>query len=105
MLNTELLLLLIPSNYLFQITIELPVDIEILFESGSFTNRPNALSGPVYQHELQGHIQAFDGKFEELFELKSKGYKDDEIYFAKAVLSNMLGGIGYFYGSSLVKSM
>lgn len=31
-------------------------------------------------------------------------YGSNETYFAQAVLSNMLGGIGYFYGSSRVQS-
>ena len=78
--------------------------MEIQFESGSFPNRPNALIGSSYEQALQTHLQNFDEKFDSLFGLKSKGYQDDDIYFAKATLSNMLGGIGYFHGSSLVKS-
>jgi mannosyl-oligosaccharide glucosidase len=39
-----------------------------------------------------------------MFGLKNKGFDDNAIQFAKAALSNMLGGIGYFHGSSLVKS-
>ncbi|RWS05953.1 mannosyl-oligosaccharide glucosidase-like protein [Dinothrombium tinctorium] len=46
----------------------------------------------------------FENDFEAKFNLKSKGFKNGEIDFAKAALSNMLGGIGFFYGSSLVQS-
>ncbi|CAG8790178.1 14861_t:CDS:2, partial [Cetraspora pellucida] len=44
----------------------------------------------------------FDTKFENIFGLASKGFDDDHIYFAQAMLSNLIGGIGYFYGSSIV---
>ena len=87
-----------------QVTVELPYEMEIVFESGSFTNRPNKMVGPVYHQELQKYLKQFDVKFESLFGLNEKGFKEDEVYFAKATLSNMLGSIGYFYGSSLVKS-
>ncbi|KAJ8898308.1 hypothetical protein PR048_003668 [Dryococelus australis] len=38
------------------------------------------------------------------FHLEEKGFSQDELRFAQAVLSNAIGGIGYFYGSSSVES-
>jgi mannosyl-oligosaccharide glucosidase len=42
-------------------------------------------------------------RFEGKFHLAEKGFAEDEIKFAKAALSNMVGGIGYFYGASIVQ--
>lgn len=44
----------------------------------------------------------FQARFETTFHLKEKGFSDKEIEFGQFLLSNMLGGIGYFYGSSIV---
>ena len=82
----------------------LPYTMEVVFESGSFTDRPNTLAGNIYQDALQAHLKEFDERFENTFKLKEKGFTGEEIGYAKGALSNMVGGIGYFYGSSLVKS-
>lgn len=44
----------------------------------------------------------FDATFEEKFGLKSNGLGESQIEFGKMLLSNMLGGLGYFYGESIV---
>ncbi|KAI8637550.1 glycoside hydrolase [Parasitella parasitica] len=44
----------------------------------------------------------FNSRFEETFHLKKKGFSDSEVEFAQFLLSNMLGGIGYFHGSSVI---
>ena len=88
-----------------QVTFALPFDMEVWFESGSFgAARPDHLTGTVYHAESNEVIGKFDEKFEAKFKLEEKGFSKDHIGFAKALLSNMIGGIGYFHGSSLVKS-
>ncbi|KAK3094634.1 hypothetical protein FSP39_004266 [Pinctada imbricata] len=87
-----------------QITAEIPFQMEVAFESVSFIDRPNRLRSNAFSEELQKHAENFDKKFTEVFDLENKGYSKDEIDFAKSAMSNMIGGIGYFYGSSLVKS-
>ena len=87
-----------------QVTAELPLEMEVLYQSESNFERKDQLTGPVFQEDITRHLNNFAVKFDETFKLKQKGFPTDQIHFAQAVLSNMLGGIGYFYGSSLVKS-
>lgn len=94
-----------PNLVVFQVTTSLPYEMEVVFESESFINRPNHLQGSVFNELLTKHQSDFDLRFEQKFNLKSKGFSDGEIDFAKATLSNMVGSIGYFYGSSLVQSV
>ncbi len=60
--------------------------------------------GSVLTDELEKRKVAFDEKFESSFGLQAKGFTSSQIEFAKAALSNMLGGMGYFFGQSVVQS-
>jgi len=95
-----------PNLLVKQLTAKLPFTMEVVFQSGSASTeeRKAVLAGEVFNAKLQAQVEAFNEKFERVFELKKKGYKDNEISFAKAAMSNMVGGIGYFHGSSLVQS-
>lgn len=44
----------------------------------------------------------FDERFEKTFALSAKGFNEKQIEFGKMMIGNMLGGIGYFYGSAIV---
>ncbi|XP_053712097.1 mannosyl-oligosaccharide glucosidase [Synchiropus splendidus] len=88
-----------------QVTVQTPFQIEVLFESASFRSRPNQLVGAVMTQELEQRKAEFDEKFKKTFGLEEKGFKASQVRFAKAALSNMLGGMGYFYGQSVVKSV
>ncbi|KAL8604947.1 hypothetical protein ACOMHN_028575 [Nucella lapillus] len=87
-----------------QVTATLPLEMEVVFESGSFHSRPNSLEGEVFNSALKSHVDDFNSKFAGIFQLEQKGYGEKESRVAKAALSNMLGSIGYFHGSSLVQS-
>ena len=52
--------------------------------------------------DLSKRRKEFDARFENTFHLKEKGFGDKQVEFAQFLLSNMLGGIGYFYGSAVV---
>ncbi|RDX71341.1 Mannosyl-oligosaccharide glucosidase GCS1, partial [Mucuna pruriens] len=50
-------------------------------------------------NQLKYKEQAFDEKFEKIFNLAKK-VDSESISVGKAVVGNLLGGIGYFYGHS-----
>lgn len=71
------------------------------FESASFIERESSLIGDSYSQALKWHQTRFLQRFDQTFNLKSS---EHESKFTQAALSNMLGGIGYFYGASKVQS-
>lgn len=93
-----------PNFVALQVTAKLPFEAAFVFESESVPNRENTLYGEIYDRELEKHRQAFQIRFEQTFNLKKKGIDEGQIDFAKAVFSNLIGGIGYFYGASRVRS-
>lgn len=94
-----------PNFIVKEVTAQLPFSMEVVFQSGSFSDRQNRLEGDILTSLLEKRKNEFNDRFEETFRLEQKGYTEREINIAKAALSNMLGGIGYFYGSSLVQSV
>ncbi|XP_064465782.1 mannosyl-oligosaccharide glucosidase-like isoform X2 [Ornithodoros turicata] len=94
----------VPNFILTQVTVQPPYEMEVVFESASFEDRENSLEGEEYDAELLRRVTDFEEKFERLFGLSAKSYTQEERNMAKEILSNTLGGIGYFHGSSLVQS-
>ena len=95
----------LPMNlYVNQLTFELPFEVEITFQSESVNHFQDSISGPLFTTELQKCLERFDNKFEKKFQLAGKGFSENQISFAQAALSNMVGGIGYFHGRSKVIS-
>ncbi len=52
---------------------------------------------------LAAGSRSFSERFRETFSLADKGFQDRDVAAAKAGLSNMLGGMGYFAGRSEVR--
>ncbi|MCJ8748999.1 hypothetical protein PDJAM_G00171070 [Pangasius djambal] len=80
-----------------QVTVQVPFQIEVLFESGSVHDRPNQLMGSVLTEELKRLKLSYNEKFEEAFGLQAKGFNPAQVRFGKAALSNMLGGMDPLY--------
>lgn len=89
-----------------------PFSIDVQYKSTSgipLSELEAASLGPPildkYTAALKIKENEFKQRFEDTFHLKEKGYDANDIRFAEAALSNMVGGIGYFYGSSRVQSV
>ena len=93
-----------PNFLVRHVLLKLPFEVEVLFQSGSVENRGPELSGSIFDGLFEEQKKAFDDKFERKFQLQKKEFQSDQIDFAKAALSNMVGGIGYFHGKSKVQS-
>ncbi|KAI8971466.1 glycoside hydrolase [Mycotypha africana] len=89
----------VANVYVFQKVFKGEFQFDVLFRSMNTDNQitTETLSAGLHRKEID-----FDNRFESIFQLKQKGFTDDEIEFAQYLLSNMLGGIGYFYGSSVI---
>lgn len=61
------------------------------------------ITGSKLDTQLRKLRKHFDEKFETVFSLKDKEFTEQAIAFGKQALANVLGGIGYFYGSSLAR--
>ncbi|RCI06676.1 Processing alpha glucosidase I [Rhizopus stolonifer] len=89
----------VANFYVFQKVLKGEFQFDVIFRSQS-SNKPltsESLSSGLIEKE-----KAFHDRFEKTFHLKEKGFSSDEVEFAQYLLSNMLGGIGYFHGSSVI---
>lgn len=101
---------LLAANYIAtMITARPPFAIDVAYKSTSGLVPEAARQGPPigeqYTDALRAKRTEFAVRFEETFGLReAKGYGPAEVRFAESALSNMVGGIGYFYGASRVQS-
>uniref|UniRef100_A0A0C9R244 Mannosyl-oligosaccharide glucosidase n=1 Tax=Fopius arisanus TaxID=64838 RepID=A0A0C9R244_9HYME len=94
-----------PNFCATQVTAKVPFEFEVLFESGSVPLRKEKLTGKNFDAALGDQRKRFHEKFEKTFKLEEKGFKEDAIEFAKLAFSNLIGSIGYFYGTAQVQSV
>ncbi|KAL1880220.1 hypothetical protein VTK73DRAFT_6048 [Phialemonium thermophilum] len=74
-------------------------EFDILFSSES---AGRDISSEDLTREIQQTVGSFDERFSSVFELKAPFNADKYKEFAKNMFSNLIGGIGYFYGHALV---
>lgn len=74
-------------------------ELDVIYEVEDSTSK---LERETISELIQNRSDAFSTKFSRVFKLETKGFSNSEIEFAEAALSNLLGGVGYFYGDSIV---
>ncbi|KAG8861996.1 Processing alpha glucosidase I [Tulasnella sp. 330] len=84
--------------YAIQKQFEGEFTFDIFYESASGGHR---LDASVFEKELKSFKDSFDHRFEHAFPI-SPSSPPGLVAFSKAITSNLLGGIGYFYGDSIV---
>lgn len=62
-----------------------------------------SVSGAGLTEKLGESSAQFHARFEQTFGLKARGAPEEEVTFAQAAMSTMMGSLGYFYGSYKVK--
>ncbi|CAF4566972.1 unnamed protein product, partial [Rotaria sp. Silwood2] len=97
------------NTFIIQLTLKQPLaneifSFDIIYQSDSSSNeREQDLTGYYFNEEINRLQKQFDERFENIFQLKTKQNMDiKKIHFAKSTLSNLIGGISYFTGKSLV---
>lgn len=85
--------------YAVQKTYEAPFELEIFFDGDGAPK----LDSVALSAGIAASTNAFDARFEKLFpKIFSAEFDAEHQAMAKEMVSSMIGGIGYFYGSSIV---
>lgn len=74
-------------------------EFDILFSSGS---SPKPMTSDDLGQQIKSVAQSFSSRFSDIFKPKSPFLKGRYEEFSKSLFSNLIGGIGYFYGDSRV---
>jgi mannosyl-oligosaccharide glucosidase len=92
---------------LVQRIVQVPFQVDVVF-SMSGVEEASVVSEDLAGRSLDRHLAsrraAFDSRFEDVFGMANRGYGAADVAFARTALANVLGGIGYFYGSTVVGS-
>ncbi|CAH7690989.1 glycoside hydrolase [Phakopsora pachyrhizi] len=86
--------------YAFQRTYESPFELDIYFDGDGAPK----LDSPSLSAGITAASNAFDERFKRTFPkiFSSPDYTTEHHQMAREMVSSMIGGIGYFYGSSIV---
>ncbi|KAI1504145.1 glycoside hydrolase [Biscogniauxia marginata] len=85
--------------HIIQKVFEGPFEFDILFSSGS---AGKDITSEDLTREIRSTTEAFNGRFSEVFAPQAPFKSDEYRKFGRSMLSNLAGGIGYFYGEHVV---
>ncbi|OZJ06041.1 hypothetical protein BZG36_01129 [Bifiguratus adelaidae] len=92
-----------PNLFVFQLQFQGEFEFDVVFDSNSSQERAPIDRAAILEL-IDERRSAYDQRFDRIFELENKNFSPAEIDFGRYMLSNLLGGIGYFYGSSIVQT-
>lgn len=88
--------------------LQVPFEVDFAFAGpdalGNNLGPADADDGVALDLTLRDRRRAVDDRFESVFPLKETAFGEAERDFARKSVANMLGGIGYFYGRTLVET-
>uniref|UniRef100_A0A1D1XWE2 Mannosyl-oligosaccharide glucosidase n=1 Tax=Anthurium amnicola TaxID=1678845 RepID=A0A1D1XWE2_9ARAE len=96
-----------PNIFFFQISAKLPFKMDVAFISGTHLKgsevqeRIESLTGTLLSSRLGEKQKEFEEKYTRSFYLAEE-VESESTLVGKAAISNLLGGIGYFYGQSKI---
>jgi mannosyl-oligosaccharide glucosidase len=101
------------NTIVYQVSGFVPFEFQLIFESESllkeskekYGKEPKELNGPEFDAALARAYGNFQKKFDTVFGLRDRKASGPEVMMAQAALSNLIGGIGFFTGQSIVQSM
>lgn len=88
--------------HLIQRTFEGPFEFDILFNQR--TKKAPRISSSNFNAGLEHALDVFEAKFESAFAFQPPFSDNPKKYgnFSRELFSNLIGGVGYFYGTSMV---
>lgn len=87
------------NMHLIQKVFEGPFEFDIIFKSGS---DPEDVTSDDLTKAIKTTSESFEKRFRKIFKLRAPYDQPKYEKFARSMFSNLFGGIGYFYGDSVV---
>ncbi len=89
-----------PGNiHVAQKVFEGPFEFDVIFSSGS---APEKITSEDLDKQINSVTSSFSKRFASIFKPQAPFLKERYEEFSKSLFSNLIGGIGYFYGDSRV---
>ena len=85
--------------HVIQKVFEGPFEFDIIFSSGS---APTKITSEDLTEQIESVTTSFSTRFATIFKPQAPFLKERYEEFSKSLFSNLIGGIGYFYGNSRV---
>jgi mannosyl-oligosaccharide glucosidase len=85
--------------HMVQKVFEGPFEFDVLFSSAS---APKKITSNELTHQINSVTSGFSSRFTDIFKPQAPFVKERYEEFSKSLFSNLIGGIGYFFGDSRV---